>query len=58
MMLNGYKTYIVAALVVAIALVEGILGMDIPGAEMQADWLNYVVAALGLGALRNSISGK
>ena len=51
-MLSGYKTYIVAAMVVAIAVVEGILGVDIPGAEMQSDWLTWIAGALGLGALR------
>lgn len=53
--MNGYKTYIVSAMIVLIALVEGILGVDIPGAEMQGDWMNYVMAALGLGALRAAV---
>lgn len=54
-MLSGYKTYIVAAMVAAIAIMEGMLGIDIPGAEMQSDWLGFVLAALGLGALRNGM---
>lgn len=54
-MLQGYKTYIVAAMVVAVALCEGVLGVDIPGAEMQQDWVNYVLAALGFGALRAGV---
>lgn len=51
-MLTGYKTFIVAAMVAAVAIIEGILGIDIPGAEMQGDWLNYLLGAFGLGALR------
>lgn len=53
-MLSGYKTYIVAAMVAAIAICEGLLGVDIPGAEMQGDWLTFLMGALGLGALRAS----
>ena len=55
-MLTGYKTYIVSAMIVLIALVEGMLGVDIPGADMQADWMTHVLAALGLGALRAGVS--
>lgn len=54
-MLQGYKTYIVAAAVVMIALCEGVLGIDIPGAEMQQDWVNYVLGALGFSALRAGV---
>lgn len=53
-MLSGYKTYIVAAMVAAIAVCEGLLGIDIPGAEMHGDWLTFLMGALGLGALRAS----
>lgn len=53
-MLSGYKTYIVAAMVALIAVVEGILGVDIPGANVQSDWMMYIMSALGLGALRAS----
>lgn len=51
-MLSGYKTYIIAAMLAAIALVEGVLGIDIPGAEMTHDWVATVLAALGLSTLR------
>ena len=51
-MLSGYKTYIVAVMLAAIALCEGVLGIDIPGAEMTDDWVGTVLAALGLGTLR------
>lgn len=51
-MLTGYKTYIMVAILVAIALAEGLLGIDIPGAEVQNDWLTIVGGALGLAGLR------
>lgn len=55
-MLSGSKTYIVAGMVALIAVLEGFLGIDIPGADMQADWMNYILGALGLGALRMGMS--
>jgi hypothetical protein len=57
-MLQGYKTYIVAAMVAAIALIEGLGGIDIPGANVQSDWFTYILAALGLGALRSAFPAK
>lgn len=57
-MFQGYKTYIIAFFVAAIALIEGLAGIDIPGAQMQSDWINYVLAALGLGALRSAVPAK
>lgn len=57
-MLQGYKTYIVALMVAAIALIEGLAGIDIPGAQVQQDWFTYVLAALGLGALRAAVPQK
>jgi hypothetical protein len=57
-MLQGYKTYIVALIVTAIALIEGLAGIDIPGADVRADWFTYVLAALGLGALRSAVAAK
>ena len=57
-MLQGYKTYIVAIMMAAIALIEGLGGIDIPGANVQADWFTYLLAALGLGALRNAVPTK
>jgi hypothetical protein len=55
-MFEGYKSYIVAFMVALIAVLEGIVGIDIPGAQMQSDWFNWVLAALGLGALRSSVA--
>lgn len=53
--LSGYKTYIIAAIVVACALVEGVLGWDIPGFDIGDDWVAVVLGGLGLGSLRASI---
>ena len=53
--MNGYKTYVVALAVAAVAICEGLLGIDIPGAEMQQDWLTYLMTAFGLGALRHAV---
>jgi hypothetical protein len=57
-MLQGYKTYVVALMVAAIALIEGLAGIDIPGADVRGDWFTYVLAALGLGALRSAVPAK
>lgn len=53
--LKGKKTYVVAAAVLLIAVLEGIVGIDIPGAEVTNP-LPYILAALGLGALRAGVS--
>jgi hypothetical protein len=55
-MLSGYKTYIIAAFVVAGTLAEVVLGIDIPGFEPADNWLEYIIAALGLGTLRAGVS--
>lgn len=54
-MLSGWKTYIVVAVMAAIAVCEGVLGIDIPGAEMSNDWMTILLGSLGLGALRASV---
>ncbi len=53
-MLSGMKTYIVAGMVVLIAVLE-MIGIDIPGAEMQDNWFEYILSALGLSALRAGV---
>jgi hypothetical protein len=54
--LDGYKTYIVIGLFLGCLAVEKLLGADIPGFEAGPDWLNQVLAALGLGGLRSALS--
>lgn len=54
--LDGYKTYIVAAVVVIIGVSEGVLGIDIPGVVVGPDWLGWIIAGLGLGAVKSAIN--
>lgn len=53
---DGLKTYIVAAAVALIGISEGVLGVDIPGAEMQENWIEMVLGAAGLGTVRHAIA--
>jgi hypothetical protein len=57
-MLNGFKTYLVAIVLAAIAIVEGVFGFDIPGAQVQSDWFMVLMSAFGLAAVRNAIPAK
>lgn len=54
--LSGYKTYVIALVVIIIGVVEGALGFDIPGVEVGPDWLQWVLNGIGLGTLRAGIS--
>ena len=54
--MDGYKTYLVMAIVAIIAIAEGWLGLDIPGAEMQENWLEMILAAAGVGGMRSAIA--
>ena len=54
--LSGYKTYVIAGLFIACVLAEKFAGFDIPGFNAGADWLETVLAALGLGALRAGLA--
>ena len=53
----GYRTYIIAAVLVLVVAVEKGLGIDVPGVDVSSDWLTHVLAALGLGTLRAGITG-
>lgn len=55
-MLEGKKTYIIAAMILLSVFVETGLGIDVPGIEMGDDWLLLVLNALGLGTLRRGIT--
>jgi hypothetical protein len=46
----GYRTYIIAAVLVLVVVVEKGLGIDVPGVDVGSDWL-------GLGTLRAGITG-
>ena len=53
----GYRTYIIAAVLMLVVVVEKGLGFDVPGIDVGTDWLSHVLAALGLGTLRAGLSG-
>jgi len=53
--LRGLKTYIVAAVILAVAISEGLLGIDIPGCDIAEDWFSYVLIAFGLSTTRAAI---
>ena len=44
----GYRTYIIAAVLVLVVVVEKGLGIDVPGVDVGSDWLTQILAALGL----------
>ena len=52
---DGYKTYFVALMIVLIGVGEGLLGVDIPGVEVGDDWMQYIIAGLGLGSVRSAL---
>ena len=54
--LDGYKTYIVAGIFILGVIAEIFLGLDVPGFEPGENWVEYIMAALGLGTLRNGIA--
>lgn len=51
----GYRTYIVAGLILILVVVEKLLGIDVPGFDPGNDWLAFVLNALGLGTLRAAL---
>lgn len=54
--LDGYKTYIVIGVFVLGVIAEKIIGLDVPGFDPGEHWVEYIMAALGLGALRNGVT--
>ncbi|UWQ77388.1 hypothetical protein [Leisingera sp. M658] len=48
-MLEGKKTYIIAAMILLSVFVERGLGIDVPGIEISDNWGLVVMNALGLG---------
>lgn len=55
-MLEGKKTYIIAAMILLSVLVERGLGIDVPGIEVTDNWAIVVMNALGLSSLRKGIA--
>jgi hypothetical protein len=54
--LKGKKTYIVVAFTVIAIFLENYVGIDLPGFQPSADWVNDVLALLGIGTLRAGVS--
>ncbi|MCW2314485.1 hypothetical protein M2322_000005 [Rhodoblastus acidophilus] len=52
----GYRTYIIAAVLVLVVVLENGLGIDVPGVDVGSDWLTEILAALGLGSLRAGLA--
>jgi hypothetical protein len=53
--IDGYKTYLVMAALLAVVVLEKGLGMDVPGVALGDDWMLVVMNAIGLGTLRHGI---
>jgi len=54
--LAGKKTYLVAAALVLIVIIEKGLGIDVPGVALGDDWMLVLLNAFGLGTLRSGIA--
>lgn len=55
-MFKGYRTYLVAAALAVIVVIERGLGIDVPGVTLGDDWLLILMNAAGLGTLRAGIN--
>jgi hypothetical protein len=53
--IDGYKTYLVMAALLAVVVLEKGFGLDVPGVALGDDWMLVVMNAIGLGTLRHGI---
>lgn len=53
--LKGLKTYLLVGLAVAVAVVEGFVGLDIPGVSLDENWLTVILGGSVIAALRSAI---
>ena len=53
--IDGYKTYLVMAALLAVVFREKGLGLDVPGVALGDDWMLVVMNAIGLGTLRHGV---
>jgi hypothetical protein len=53
--IDGYKTYLVMAALLAVVVLEKGLGLDVPGVALGDDWMLVVMNGIGLGTLRHGI---
>ena len=56
--LQGKKTYLVSAALLAVVAIEKGAGIDIPGVIVDDNWLFLVLNGLGLSTLRAGVSAK
>ena len=56
--LKGRKTYIVVAVFLLCVAIEKLGGIDIPGFNVEGNWLEMTLAMLGIGGLRAGIANK
>lgn len=54
--MNGYKTYIALALAVAVAVLEGAIGVDVPGVDFSGNYGEIVLAALAAVGFRSALA--
>ena len=53
---SGQKTYVIAGIIILVAVTEGIFGIDVPGIDVGDDWIGWALNGLGLGTLRSGIA--
>ena len=53
----GYRTYIIAAVLVLVVVIDNRPSIYVLGIDVSSDWLTLELSALGLGTLRAGISG-
>jgi hypothetical protein len=52
----GWKTLLAVALMVLVAVAEGVLGIDVPAVNVADNWGTVLIEALGLGGIRAAIA--
>lgn len=55
-MKGGWKTYAAAAALAVVAVLEGGMGIDIPGVTLDDNWLLVALNAFGLASLRHGVA--
>ena len=56
--LKGKKTYLVVAIFLVCVAIEKLGGIDIPGFNVDGNWLEMTLAMLGIGGIRAGIANK
>lgn len=53
---SGKKTYLIGLAVIAIGVVEGAFGIDLPGVTVDpTNWVEWVLGGAGLNAVRAAL---